>query len=142
MILGLHASEAEERARELLKSLGPRRARAITARRELSGGEQQRVAIARAVANEPKVLLRRRADRQSRSADRRARVRAAAAASCAQSGVAALIATHNLDLAARMDRMLRLSDGLLIEEEVIVAKVPELAQPASSGWIRITDTAR
>jgi lipoprotein-releasing system ATP-binding protein len=42
-----------------------------------------------------------------------------------QSGVAAVVATHNLDLAARMDRTLRLMDGILIEEEVVVAKVAE-----------------
>jgi len=42
-----------------------------------------------------------------------------------QSGVAAVVATHNLDLAARMDRTLRLMDGILLEEEVVVAKVAE-----------------
>jgi lipoprotein-releasing system ATP-binding protein len=42
-----------------------------------------------------------------------------------RSGVAAVVATHNLDLAARMDRTLRLVDGLLVEEEVLVAKIAQ-----------------
>jgi lipoprotein-releasing system ATP-binding protein len=42
-----------------------------------------------------------------------------------QSGVAAVVATHNLDLAARMERTLRLSDGLLVEEDVTVIEVPQ-----------------
>ncbi len=89
---------------------------------QLSGGEQQRVAIARAVANDPKVLL---ADEPTGNLDppTAERVFEQLLNLVRNSGLAAVIATHNLDLAARMDRTLRLTDGLLVEEEVIVAKV-------------------
>ena len=88
---------------------------------QLSGGEQQRVAIARAVANGPRVLL---ADEPTGNLDppTAERVFEQLLKLVRQAGVAALIATHNLELAARMDRVLRLSDGLLVEEEVAVAK--------------------
>ena len=80
------------------------------------------MAIARAVANDPKVLL---ADEPTGNLDppTAERVFEQLLTLVRRSGVAAVIATHNLDLAARMDRILRLSDGLLIEEEVVVAKV-------------------
>jgi lipoprotein-releasing system ATP-binding protein len=121
LILGLTREKAEERGRELLKSLGLDE-RWDHRPAELSGGEQQRVAIARAVANDPKVLL---ADEPTGNLDppTAERVFEQLLTLVRRSGVAAVIATHNLDLAARMDRLLRLSDGLLIEEEVIVAKV-------------------
>jgi lipoprotein-releasing system ATP-binding protein len=121
LILGLTREKAEERGRELLKSLGLDE-RWDHRPAELSGGEQQRVAIARAVANDPKVLL---ADEPTGNLDppTAERVFEQLLTLVRRSGVAAVIATHNLDLAARMDRILRLSDGLLIEEEVIVAKV-------------------
>ncbi|HET7211911.1 MAG TPA: ATP-binding cassette domain-containing protein, partial [Methyloceanibacter sp.] len=88
---------------------------------QLSGGEQQRVAIARAVANEPKVLL---ADEPTGNLDPHTagRVFEQLLKLVRQSGVAAVVATHNLDLAARMDRTLRLSEGRLVEEEVVVAR--------------------
>ena len=121
LILGLTREKAEERGRELLKSLGLDE-RWDHRPAELSGGEQQRVAIARAVANDPRVLL---ADEPTGNLDppTAERVFEQLLSLVRQSGVAAVIATHNLDLAARMDRVLRLSDGFLIEEEVVVAKV-------------------
>jgi len=77
---------------------------------ELSGGEQQRVAIARAVPNGPRVLL---ADEptgnlEPKTADH---VFATLAALVEASGLAALIATHNMDLAARMDRRVTIREG-------------------------------
>ena len=121
LILGLTREKAEARARELLKSLGLEE-RWDHRPAQLSGGEQQRVAIGRAVANEPRVLL---ADEPTGNLDppTAERVFEQLLKLIRNSGVAAVIATHNLELAARMDRTLRLTDGLLVEEEVIVAKV-------------------
>ncbi|HZP09929.1 ABC transporter ATP-binding protein [Methyloceanibacter sp.] len=121
LILGLTRDKAEERARELLRSLGLDQ-RWDHRPAQLSGGEQQRVAIARAVANEPKVLL---ADEPTGNLDppTAERVFEQLLKLIKTSGVAAVVATHNLDLAARMDRTLRLADGVLIEEEVVVAEV-------------------
>ncbi len=118
LILGRTRSQAEARAKELLQSLGLEE-RWDHRPAQLSGGEQQRVAIARAVANEPKVLL---ADEPTGNLDppTAERVFDQLLRLVRQSGVAAVIATHNLDLAARMNRTLRLVDGLLVEEEVVV----------------------
>jgi lipoprotein-releasing system ATP-binding protein len=123
LFLGLARSEAETRGKELLKSLGLEE-RWDHRPAQLSGGEQQRVAIARAVANDPKVLL---ADEPTGNLDppTAERVFQQLLKLVRQSGVAAVVATHNLDLAARMDRTLRLMDGLLIEEEVVVAKIAQ-----------------
>jgi lipoprotein-releasing system ATP-binding protein len=123
LILGLSRSEAEKRASLLLEALGlGERGEHRPAR--LSGGEQQRVAIARAVANGPKLLL---ADEPTGNLDppTAERVFDQLLSLVRQSSVAAVIATHNLDLAARMDRVLRLMDGLLVEEEVTVVEVSE-----------------
>jgi lipoprotein-releasing system ATP-binding protein len=119
LILGLTRGQAETRAKELLGSLGLE-ARWDHRPAQLSGGEQQRVAIARAVANNPKVLL---ADEPTGNLDPPTAelVFEQLLRLVRHSGVAAVIATHNLDLAARMDRTLRLVDGLLVEEEVAVA---------------------
>jgi lipoprotein-releasing system ATP-binding protein len=121
MILGRSRGEADTRAKELLKSLGLEE-RWDHRPAQLSGGEQQRVAIARAVANGPKVLL---ADEPTGNLDppTAERVFEQLIALIQRSGVAAVIATHNLDLAARMDRTLRLMDGLLVEEEIAVATI-------------------
>jgi lipoprotein-releasing system ATP-binding protein len=121
LILGLTRDKAEERAHELLNSLGLDE-RWDHRPAQLSGGEQQRVAIARAVANNPKVLL---ADEPTGNLDppTAERVFDQLLRLVKSSRVAAVVATHNLELAARMDRTLRLTDGVLIEEEVAVAKI-------------------
>jgi lipoprotein-releasing system ATP-binding protein len=123
LILGLSRDRAEARAKELLGSLGLEE-RWDHRPAQLSGGEQQRVAIARAVANDPKILL---ADEPTGNLDPHTaeRVFEQLLKLVRQSGVAAVVATHNLDLAARMDRTLRLMDGILMEEELVVAKVAE-----------------
>jgi lipoprotein-releasing system ATP-binding protein len=113
MIAGLSQAEASGRALELLDYLGlaPRAGHRPS---ELSGGEQQRVAIARAVANAPSLLL---ADEPTGNLDPATadRVFTALMALVRATGLAALIATHNPDLAARMDRRLTLHNGLLVE---------------------------
>jgi lipoprotein-releasing system ATP-binding protein len=121
LILGVSRDRAEAKGKELLKSLGLDQ-RWDHRPAELSGGEQQRVAIARAVANDAKVLL---ADEPTGNLDAHTaqRVFEQLVKLVKQSGVAAVVATHNLDLAARMDRTLRLMEGILIEEEVMVARV-------------------
>ena len=121
--LGRSHAEAEDRSKQLLQSLGLGD-RIEHRPGELSGGEQQRVAIARAVANGPRVLL---ADEPTGNLDppTAERVFDQLVSLVRQSGVAALIATHNLELAARMDRVLRLMDGHLMEEEPVVAEIGE-----------------
>ncbi len=121
LIMGRVRAEAEERSKQLLDALGLGE-RWEHRPAQLSGGEQQRVAIARAVANGPKVLL---ADEPTGNLDppTAERVFDQLLSLVRQSGVAAVIATHNLELAARMNRVLRLADGLLVEEEVVVATV-------------------
>ena len=80
----------------------------------MSGGEQQRTAIARGLANAPRLLL---ADEPTGNLDPTTseRVFHDLIDLIHRTGVAALIATHNMDLAARMDRVLRLDKGLLVE---------------------------
>ena len=111
LVLGTSAQDAHLRAAELLGELG------LTARlghkpAKLSGGEQQRVAVARALANKPKLIL---ADEPTGNLDEKTAdlvfdqfvslVRA--------HGSAALVATHNEQLAKRMDRVIRLHEGVL-----------------------------
>jgi lipoprotein-releasing system ATP-binding protein len=113
MIAGRGSKEAGVRANELLTSLGL--AERVDHRpAELSGGEQQRTAIARALANGPRLIL---ADEPTGNLDPHtaAHVFDALIHLIHTTGVAALIATHNLELAGRMDRILRMEDGLLIE---------------------------
>jgi lipoprotein-releasing system ATP-binding protein len=113
MIRGLSRAEAATRASELLAYLGLG-ARERHRPAELSGGEQQRVAIARAVANGPRVLL---ADEPTGNLDPKTadHVFATLTGLVKASGLAALIATHNLDLAARMDRRVTLQEGKIVE---------------------------
>jgi lipoprotein-releasing system ATP-binding protein len=113
MIRGLDRREAGRRARELLDYLGLG-ARASHRPSELSGGEQQRVAIARAVANAPLVLL---ADEPTGNLDPRTadHVFSTLMALAKNTGLAALIATHNLDLSDQMDRRVTLRDGEVVE---------------------------
>jgi len=120
LIMDRARPDAETRAKELLELLGLQD-RWDHRPAELSGGEQQRVAIARAVANQPKILL---ADEPTGNLDPHTaeRVFDELMRLVSEEGVAAVVATHNLDLAARMDRTLRLADGHLVEEEVVVVE--------------------
>ncbi|MBB4273930.1 ABC transporter ATP-binding protein [Rhizobium mongolense] len=113
MIAGLPRNEAGERAKQLLDYMRIGH-RASHRPGELSGGEQQRVAIARAVANAPTVLL---ADEPTGNLDPETAsyVFDALEALVRQSGLAALIATHNHELAGRMDRRVTISDGKVVE---------------------------
>ncbi|MGV0878659.1 ABC transporter ATP-binding protein [Martelella sp. FLE1502] len=112
LIAGLPPQEAGVRADEMLEYLRIAH-RAEHRPAELSGGEQQRVAIARAVANAPRLLL---ADEPTGNLDPQTAsyVFEALEALVRQSGLSALIATHNLDLAARMDRQVTLDDGQVV----------------------------
>jgi len=113
LIRGLGKREAARRSMQLLDYVRVAD-RAKHRPSELSGGEQQRVAIARAVANAPRVLL---ADEPTGNLDpSTARyVFDALTALVRASGLTALIATHNHDLARRMDRIITLSDGKIVE---------------------------
>ena len=109
LIAGRAKSDAEERAAGLLAVMGLS-GRVTHRPSEMSGGEQQRVAIARAVANNPKVLL---ADEPTGNLDPETseHVFSMLAQLVRGSGLAALIATHNHALAARMDRTITLHGG-------------------------------
>ena len=111
MLNGLSRSEARRRAADLL-AMGQLKDRADHRPGRLSGGEQQRVAIARAVANAPRVLL---ADEPTGNLDATTAdtVFRQLLTLVRETGMAALIATHNPDLAARMDRTVHLKDGIL-----------------------------
>jgi lipoprotein-releasing system ATP-binding protein len=109
---GVAKAAAETRARELLEKVGvgPRAGHRPAA---LSGGEQQRVAFCRALANGPKLLL---ADEPTGNLDPGTsdQVFGVLMDLVRSTGLSALIATHNLELAARMDRVVRLSAGQVI----------------------------
>jgi lipoprotein-releasing system ATP-binding protein len=113
MIRGFKRSDAAKRAAELLSYLGLKE-RLTHRPAELSGGEQQRVAIARAVANAPRILL---ADEPTGNLDVRTseHVFATLGELVRASGLAAIVATHNLDIAAQMDRRVTLRDGAVVE---------------------------
>lgn len=113
MIAGVRRREAEARARKLLGSMG------LTSRvdhrpAELSGGEQQRTAICRGLANRPRLIL---ADEPTGNLDPTTSesVFRELIDLIRSQGVAALIATHNMDLAQRMDRVLVMQNGQLVE---------------------------
>ncbi len=111
MIAGVPRGRARQKAAALLDGVGlALRAGHRPAR--LSGGEQQRVAIVRALANDPKILL---GDEPTGNLDHATgdSVLATLLGLVRQTGLAALIATHNLDLARRLDRIVALEDGRL-----------------------------
>src|ERR1700743_1747114 len=115
MVRGFGRAAAADRATELLSYLGLKD-RLTHRPAELSGGEQQRVAIARAVANAPRILL---ADEPTGNLDVHTsdHVFGALTQLVRASGIAAIIATHNLDIAAKMDRRVTIRDGVVVELE-------------------------
>lgn len=112
LIAGKSEAEAKARAEQLLSSLGLSH-RFQHRPKKLSGGEQQRVAIARAIANTPKILL---ADEPTGNLDYQTSdiVFGEMLKIVRETGLSALIATHNPDLAAKMDRIVLVKDGMLI----------------------------
>lgn len=113
LLAGIKESEAKERATKLLDMVGL--SHRLTHRSgQLSGGEQQRVAIARSLANNPKLLL---ADEPTGNLDPKTAetVFQMLLDVVRQTGLSALIATHNPELAARMDRRITVEDGILKE---------------------------
>jgi lipoprotein-releasing system ATP-binding protein len=113
MIAGVSRSSAKEKAAALLDSVGLS-PRASHRPARLSGGEQQRAAIARGLANDPSILL---ADEPTGNLDPDTAdgVFAKLLHLVRDNGLAAVIATHNHDLAQRMDRVLRLEHGRIVE---------------------------
>ena len=113
LIAGVSRDEAHVRADELLNKLGLSK-RATHRPAELSGGEQQRVAIARALANRPLLLL---ADEPTGNLDPETagRVHNEFLSLIRDEGLAALIATHNIELAHQMNRVVQLYGGKLVE---------------------------
>jgi lipoprotein-releasing system ATP-binding protein len=121
LIAGAGKAKARARAQELLEMVGlAQRAGHRPAR--LSGGEQQRVAIVRALANAPRVLL---GDEPTGNLDIHTaeEVMAALIDIVRRTRLAALVATHNLDLARRMDRILSLDEGRVVERVPATAAV-------------------
>jgi lipoprotein-releasing system ATP-binding protein len=116
MIAGVARSAARTRAGELLGlvGLGPRASHRPA---RLSGGEQQRVAISRALANRPSVLL---GDEPTGNLDHHTaeEVMGVLVSLVRKTGLAALVATHNLELARTLDRVLALEDGGVVERKV------------------------
>src|SRR6266851_3287515 len=113
MIAGVARGPARERAQRLLDLVGLAQRESHRPAR-LSGGEQQRVAIVRALANEPRILL---GDEPTGNLDQHTAegVTTSLIAIVREAGLAALFATHNLDLARRMDRIVGLEEGQLVE---------------------------
>jgi len=117
MVAGKPARTAKKIARDLLDALGlqPRETHRPS---KLSGGEQQRVAIARAMSNRPVLII---ADEPTGNLDPATadRVFFQLNALVSTAGIGALVATHNLELAHRMSRILRLQDGILVEHAMV-----------------------
>jgi lipoprotein-releasing system ATP-binding protein len=113
LIAGVSKAEAQARAKDLLSRLGLSQ-RFSHRPAELSGGEQQRVAIARAIANRPLLLL---ADEPTGNLDPDTshRVHEEFLRLIHDEGLGALIATHNIDLAKRMSRIMSLNRGVLVD---------------------------
>lgn len=113
LIAGVRYKEAQDKAMWLLQRLGLNE-REHHRPAELSGGEQQRVAIARALANAPKLLL---ADEPTGNLDPNTsdNVFFTLLEVVKETGLSALIATHNIDLANKMDRVVSLKDGTLLD---------------------------
>ena len=111
-IAGAKRKDTEQKAIELLKSLGLGE-RMQNKPHQLSGGEQQRVAVARALINNPDIVM---ADEPTGNLDpvTSDQVFAALMALVRETGLSALIATHNMELAARMDRVVRLDKGRVV----------------------------
>jgi lipoprotein-releasing system ATP-binding protein len=111
MIAGVSRARAREKAGALLAGVGLA-ARASHRPARLSGGEQQRVAIVRALANDPKILL---GDEPTGNLDHATGegVMKTLIDLVRRTGLAALIATHNSELAHRLDRIVALEDGRL-----------------------------
>ncbi|HEY0017036.1 MAG TPA: ABC transporter ATP-binding protein [Longimicrobium sp.] len=125
LIAGTAEGDARRRAEELLGQIGLA-ARATHKPAQLSGGEQQRVAVARALANRPLALL---ADEPSGNLDPETseKLHDMLFAVCREEGAAMVLVTHDLGLAARADRVLRLHGGQL------VSAGPEVSGPAQAG---------
>ena len=113
LVTGRSKREARRRADALLATVGLTN-RAAHRPARLSGGEQQRVAIARATANAPRLLLADEPTGNLDEANGRLVIRTFLELAH-EAGVAALVATHNIDLARRLDRIVRLEDGVLQE---------------------------
>jgi len=111
IIAGISRGKARKHAREMLEKLGLG-SRLDHRPAELSGGEQQRVAIARALINHPKILL---ADEPTGNLDEATgnSVMTELLRLSRDEGIAALIATHNITLARKMDRSVTLHNGIL-----------------------------
>ena len=113
LIAGVKEKVAKERAKELLQTVGL--SHRLTHRAgQLSGGEQQRVAIARALANQPALLL---ADEPTGNLDPKTadEVFETFLKIVRETGLSALLATHNPELAAKMDRRISVQDGEIVE---------------------------
>ena len=112
---GVPSDERSERAKAALTSVGME-SRMNHKPNELSGGQRQRVAIARALVNKPAIIL---ADEPTGNLDQRTSERVFGTLSqlVRASGLATIIATHNLDIAAQMDRRVTIREGAVVELE-------------------------